>query len=65
MMDSCCLRFHYLLDLLIVTFPEEEEEEKNNTRNVKNSVSSCSVSHDNLLFLIINTGKKVWDNTSH
>ena len=62
MTDSCCLHFHSLLDLtfLFVTFPEEKKKQQH--RNVKNSGSSCCVSHE-LAFL--KTQEKKVDNASH
>ena len=62
MTDSCCLHFHYSLDLtfLFVTFPEEKKKQK--LKNIKNSVSSCSVSHG---FAFHKTQENKVDNVSH
>ena len=62
MIDSCCLHFHYSLDLtfLFVTFSEEKKKQQH--KNVKNSVSSCSVSHESAF---LKTQEKKVDNKSH
>ena len=64
MIDSCCLHFHYSLDLtfLFVTFSEEKKKQQH--KNVKNSVSSCSVSHESA-FLKTHVQEKKVDNKSH